>query len=245
MGRGAGRRAEGAASREQGAGRRGGPGGRASLTALGGSRSGTVAVPLLSPWSPYPGGGVLPPPRLESGCLISPPGGVGPGIAGGSLYGPSPEGSRDWVWGSGHGGQKAHARALPRSLHPPLQEPLPKPVPPVWVGVCLQALQLLLPCARFLPSQQSRFLFTFVFLFGHLPVSSASVSPVAHCVGVNVNEAALGLKLASLAAPNLKDFQRRSAFSYWYFLPHSLHLRLKCLWSCTLKVTPACSCRVS
>lgn len=38
VGRGAGRRAEGATSREQGAGQQGGPGGGASLTALGGSR---------------------------------------------------------------------------------------------------------------------------------------------------------------------------------------------------------------
>lgn len=81
-------------------------------------------------------------------------------------------------------------------------------------------------------------------LFGELTVSSASVSPVAHCVGVcvcvSVTEVALGLGLASLAAPNLKDFQRCFAFSYWYFLPHSLHLRLKCLWHRTLSKRNAC-----
>lgn len=105
----------------------------------------------------------LPPPQLESGCLLSPPGGVRPGMAGGSLDRPSPEGSGDWVWGSGHGGQMAHARALPR--HPPTpRNPCPNRFPlSGWVSVS-QVLLLLLPCARSLPSQQSRFLFTLVFL---------------------------------------------------------------------------------
>lgn len=67
---------------------------------------------------------------------------------------------------------------------------------------------------------------------------SFSRCPLCRCVCVT--EVALGLGLASLAAPNLKDFQRRSAFSYWYFLPHSLHLRLKCLWHRTLSKRNAC-----
>lgn len=88
------------------------------------------------------------------------------------------------------------ARAGPTPPPPNPQEPLPKPVPPVWVGVCLPSLATAAPLCAISPLPTKPVsLHSCVFvlvLFGDLPLSSASVSPVAHCVGVYVTDCCLG-----------------------------------------------------
>lgn len=120
--------AEGAASREQGAGRGRQGGGEAQAAQPPGwcsAAAGRVVSPFPSSHSglPTPEAGVLLPPWLEPGCLV-PPGVVQLGVAGGSHDGRSSEGSGDWVWGSGRGGQMAHARALPSRSPCPNRFPL-------------------------------------------------------------------------------------------------------------------------
>lgn len=138
--------------------------------------AGRVVSPFPSSHSglPTPEAGVLLRPWLEPGCLL-PPGVVQPGVAGGSHDGRSSEGSGDWVWGSGRGGQMAHARALPSRSPCPNRFPLSG-----WVSVSKLRNCCLL---RGLPPKQSRFLYFRVLvsvLFEELPMFSASVSPVAH-----------------------------------------------------------------
>lgn len=195
VGRGAGRRAEGAASREQWGGRRGGPGGVTSRTALGDSRSGTVTVPLLSSWSLLRRPGALPPPRLESRCLLSPPGGVGPRNAGVSLDGPSPEGRGAEIGCGGAATEGGWRTRGPYSATPNPRNPCPNRFPlSGWVSPSLATAAPLCEISPLPTKPVSLHFYVFVLdLFGDLPVSSASVSPVAHCVGVYVTEIALGL----------------------------------------------------
>lgn len=101
----------------------------------------------------------------------------------------------------------AHARALPR--HPPPPGTPAQTGSPCLGGCLSPSLATAAPLYAISPLPTKPVsLHSCVFvldLFGDLPLSSASVSPVAHCVGVYVTDAALALELASLAAPNLKD----------------------------------------
>lgn len=201
----AGRRAEGAASREQGAGRGRRGGGEAQAAEPPGWRSavaGRVRSPFPSSlWSPHPGGGGHFRRPGWSPAAVSRRVGSGPELRGAPSTGRALRGAE-----IGCGEAAAEGRWRMRGPYP--RSPCPNRFPlSGWVSV-----SKLLPFAKSLPSQHSSFLSTFVFWsqsclgICRCPPPQFLLLPTRSvCVCERETEVGLGLRLASLAAPNLKD----------------------------------------